>query len=55
MSEPRIALTGPRPFQTLRDIKELASRVLHEIGDKAHEGDGTAAPKKNSGYSKRIM
>ena len=40
-------LTGAAPRSKLwRDIKELASRVLQEIGDEAHEGDGTAAPKK---------
>jgi pilus assembly protein CpaE len=40
-------LTGAAPRSKLwRDIKELASRILQEIGEEAHEGDGAAAPKK---------
>jgi pilus assembly protein CpaE len=40
-------LKGAAPRSKLwRDIKELASRILQEIGEEAHEGDGAAAPKK---------
>ncbi len=40
-------LAGAAPRCKLwRDIKQLASRVLQEIGDDAHEGESVAAPKK---------
>jgi pilus assembly protein CpaE len=37
--------TAPRS-KLWRDIKELASRVLQEIGDDEHEAEGAAAPRK---------
>jgi pilus assembly protein CpaE len=41
------SLTGAAPRSKLwRDLKELASRILQEIGDEARQGDGIAAPKK---------
>jgi pilus assembly protein CpaE len=40
-------LPGAAPRSKLwRDVKELASRILKEIGDEAQEGEGVAAPKK---------
>jgi Flp pilus assembly CpaE family ATPase len=40
-------LMGTAPRSRLwRDIKELASRVLQEIGDAEHEAEGAAAPRK---------
>jgi pilus assembly protein CpaE len=40
-------LTGAAPRCKLwRDVKQLASRILQEIGKEAHNGESVAAPKK---------